>query len=55
MRANVAELARAERNRYTREWRAKNKEKVREYNRRHWEKVALERLERKKEADHERE
>ena len=36
----LKELARQERNRYAREWRARNKERVRETNRRYWEKKA---------------
>lgn len=36
----LKELARQERNRYSREWRARNKDKVREANRRYWEKRA---------------
>jgi len=37
-------LAKAERNRYQREWRAKNQERVRESNKRYWEKRAQRRL-----------
>lgn len=33
----LTEAARLERNRYVREWRAKNKERVKEINRRYWE------------------
>ena len=41
MTANeVRELARQERNRYSREWRAKNKDRVRETNRKYWERRA---------------
>lgn len=39
---DLAEKAREERNRYHREWRAKNKEKVKEINRRYWQKKAKE-------------
>ena len=35
--------ARAAKNEYHRRWANKNRERVREYERRHWEKVALER------------
>ena len=38
----MTDKARLERNRYAREWRAKNKDKVREANRRYWEKKASE-------------
>lgn len=36
----LAELARIERNKYHKEWRAKNPEKVRERNKRYWERRA---------------
>ncbi len=36
----TTENARKEYNRYQREWRAKNKDRVREINRRYWEKRA---------------
>ncbi len=36
----MRELARQERNRYLREWRAKNKDKVRETNQKYWERRA---------------
>ena len=39
----IEQLAREEQARYLREWRAKNKDKVKEANRRYWEKRALER------------
>ena len=42
----VEELARDERLAYFRQWRAKNKDRVRENNRRYWEKRALERQQR---------
>ena len=35
------EMARAAINRYNREWRSKNRERVREYNHRYWIKRAL--------------
>lgn len=38
----MQELARKERNRYHREWRAKNKDRVKEINNRYWAKKALE-------------
>lgn len=37
---SLEELARKERLEYYREWRAKNKDKVREHNRRYWERRA---------------
>lgn len=37
----IQELVREERRRYAREWRAKNKDKVAENNRRYWERKAL--------------
>ena len=43
----MSEKAKAERNAYYRAWRAKNKEKIKQANRRYWEKKA-------KEAQHER-
>lgn len=48
---NRDEMARAEKARYQREWRARNREKVREINKRYWmrraEKAAAERKEAK--------
>lgn len=38
----IAELVRQEKARYAREWRAKNPDKVRENNRRYWERKAME-------------
>ena len=38
-------MARAERNEYQREWRAENKEKVAEYNRRYWQKRVSKKME----------
>jgi hypothetical protein len=40
MRKRLSELARKKRNEYVREWRARNKEKVRESNRLYWERRA---------------
>lgn len=40
----IQELVREERRRYAREWRAKNREKVRASNQRYWEKRVRERL-----------
>ncbi len=40
----IQELVREEQRRYAREWRAKNREKVRASNRRYWEKRAQARL-----------
>ena len=37
----LQELARQERNQYAREWRAKNKDKVRASNSRYWERKAM--------------
>ena len=37
MNAKASELKRE----YQRQWRAKNKERVKEYNRKHWEKKAM--------------
>lgn len=37
----IEELAKAERNKYAREWRAKNKDKVKENNARYWARRAL--------------
>lgn len=38
----LSDEARKKRNEYMREYRNKNKDKVAEYNKRHWEKKALE-------------
>ena len=40
----INELISEEKRRYAREWRAKNKDRVRETNRRYWEKRALEHM-----------
>ncbi len=42
----IEELAKKERREYYRQWRAKNKDKVREKNRRYWERKAAQKLER---------
>ena len=49
----IEQLAREEQARYHREWRARNKDKVKEANRRYWAKRALERrtAEQKKECE----
>jgi hypothetical protein len=47
---SLEEIAKEERRRYQREWRRKNKDKVKEHNQRYWKKKALERLEEEKEA-----
>lgn len=39
-KGNLSEAARQARNAAAKAWRAKNKDKVREYNRRYWEKKA---------------
>lgn len=46
----AAEMIREEYNRYHREWRAKNKERVKEYNKRYWQRRAAKKRE---EAQHE--
>ncbi len=46
----AAEKTREEYNRYHREWRAKNKERVKAYNKRYWERKAARMRE---EAEHE--
>lgn len=40
----IDEIIRKEKNLYQREWRAKNKDRVRVINRRYWEKRALKKL-----------
>lgn len=45
----IQELVKNERNRYAREWRAKNPDRVQANNRRYWEKRAMKRLQ---EANH---
>lgn len=44
----IMELVRRERNRYAKEWRKNNPEKVAANNRRYWQRKALERLERER-------
>lgn len=44
-------LIRCEKRKYAREWRERNPEKVREANRRYWEKRVRERLAREKQAN----
>lgn len=44
MNMNIEDLVKEEKNLYQREWRAKNKDKVRVINKRYWEKRALKRL-----------
>lgn len=41
---SIEELVREEQREYYRQWRAKNKDKVRENNRRYWEKRAQKKL-----------
>ena len=48
---DIHEAARAERNRYQREWRAANKERVKAINARYWEKRVA-RLAAEQEEDH---
>lgn len=47
----LAERAREERREYFRQWRAKNKDKVRENNRRYWERRAAKKAQAEQEAD----
>lgn len=47
----MEELARAERLEYFRNWRAKNKDKVRESNRKYWQKRAEKRLQEQSEQN----
>lgn len=47
----LEELAQEERLSYFREWRAKNKDRVKENNRRYWEKKALERQRQQHESE----
>lgn len=42
---NIEELAKKERREYYRQWREKNRERIRETNRRYWEKRAAKRQE----------
>lgn len=42
--AQIAEMARAERLEYFRKWRAANKDKVKEANRKYWERKVAKRL-----------
>ncbi len=44
----ISNQARIAQRKYQQEWRAKNKEKVREYNRKYWERRAEEQDEREK-------
>ena len=46
----LEEEARKERNAYLRKWRKENKDKVKKYNKRYWEKKAIEAIEEEKEA-----
>ena len=41
---NLNDIAKEAKREYQREWRFKNKDRVREHNKRYWEKVALKRL-----------
>ena len=47
----IEDLAREERLEYYRNWRAKNKEKVKESNRKYWERKALEKQKESKEMN----
>ncbi|HIT29357.1 MAG TPA: phosphatase [Candidatus Scatomorpha stercoravium] len=49
--SNLSDEARAARARYLREWRARNRERVREYNARYWARKASEAKADEKEAD----
>jgi len=44
----IMELVRQEKNRYAKEWRRKNPDKVAANNRRYWQRKAFERLEKEK-------
>lgn len=46
----IQELAREKQREYLREWRKRNPDKVREYNKRYWKKKALEMLKEQQEA-----
>lgn len=46
----LKELAREKNREYKRKWRTENKDKIREYNQRYWEKKALEAIKEEKEA-----
>lgn len=46
----LKEMAREKNREYKRKWREANKDKIREYNQRYWEKKALEAIEEEKEA-----
>jgi hypothetical protein len=48
---HLEELARAEQRKYKAEWRQKNKDKVRDSNKKYWAKRALKRLEAEKGKD----
>ena len=50
MKKSIEDLAREERLKYFKEWRAKNKEKVKANNMRYWEKKAREKLEKEEGA-----
>ncbi|MDR0326567.1 MAG: hypothetical protein LBI19_10815 [Oscillospiraceae bacterium] len=52
--AKIAEIVKAERNAYTRAWRAKNPEKVKEHNAKYWRKRAERKLQ-EQQADAQRE
>lgn len=47
----IEELIRQEKNEYFKKWRKNNPDKIKEINRRYWEKKALERLKAEKEAE----
>ena len=47
----IQELAREKQREYQREWRKKNPDKVKEYNKRYWRKKALEMLKESKKKD----
>ena len=47
----IEERAREERRAYYRQWRAKHRDKVRESNRKYWERRALKKAERESEAN----
>lgn len=47
----LAELAREAQNQYVREWRQRNPDKVREANKRYWQKKALKKLSQLRQTD----
>ena len=50
---DLEQLIRAERNAYSREWRAKNKDRIKQHNADYWKRRVLKTLEAQKEAEQE--